>query len=808
MMWRLWSCTLLFCALVLGLAVLASDAQGQVANNQCTKEQDKQTTSGLTGTLTFTDSCGTQTGQWEMIVNGAPATVSVTINGVMPGGTASALTTSTSTSSTVLQTAGGPYSTYSIAYTLTGGTSPTLTFNRLATTAKSVNGFPSNPSFTGAGVNRACDVDGVVHKTINSCACYFANQGLSGGLVNTNYVETFGTNPFVCAGQKEQLTIYFGTGLAGTQCNTANPLCWVTNVPIVVPAGGDMIGTGIVTVGVGDPSGGTEIGFGTSYPAIVGAPAAPTVTCFNNGNGTWNTGQTGYFKTFYVNNLEGSDGATTAAYTNPSSEVSLAACGTNSEFTVTYPAAAGTSPFQAQDVGVASATASGAEVVNVGNSSDMTCGTGGGGTVGVVDSNQCKIAAACTTPFNPLSVGCFTVKSPGATTDSSHAVLQVIDETNAFLTVGGAQLTSTFGQLISRITMNCNNGAPSNVTPAANEPNIGIWMRNAQEAAYLTGAGVGGPCGGYASTPGAYLVISEPDGGVQGFNPGPGPNAGQFFDLIVEPLTSQNLTITATQSSFNLRTAGPGNTSGSIWVTGAGTLFTAVGVHNEDFDGGDGYRCDGGAAMTIVGGECVSTSATKGCFHRYSTCRYMSVTGAMNDNAVVKPTVVDDARGITITQPVGLAPMNYESLTYVQKNVLATAQSGISTATTITGMVFGVEAGATYQLDCALKYGASAATAAFNVNLTGPAAPTLLSWTLDGGTATNAFGTAGAATTYTALALPVDTGFASGNFPANVHLTLTNGTTAGSITVQAAASGTGTVSVAAGSECHLTPRGY
>ena len=265
MMWKLWSCTLLFCALVLGLAVLASDAQGQVANNQCTKEQDKQTTSGLTGTLTFTDSCGTQTGQWEMIVNGAPATVSVTINGVMPGGTASALTTSTSTSSTVLQTAGGPYSTYSIAYTLTGGTSPTLTFNRLATTAKSVNGFPSNPSFTGAGVNRACDVDGVVHKTINSCACYFANQGLSGGLVNTNYVETFGTNPFICAGQKEQLTIYFGTGLAGTQCNTANPLCWVTNVPIVVPAGGDMIGTGIVTVGVGDPSGGTAIGFGSTF---------------------------------------------------------------------------------------------------------------------------------------------------------------------------------------------------------------------------------------------------------------------------------------------------------------------------------------------------------------------------------------------------------------------------------------------------------------------------------------------------------------------------------------------------------------
>ncbi len=105
-------------------------ALAQNANAQCTKEIETQATIGLSGTLTFLDACGTQSNTFEMVVTGAPATVTVTINGVQPGGTATALASSTSTTNTNLFTTGGPFTKYQIAYTITGGTSPVLTFNR------------------------------------------------------------------------------------------------------------------------------------------------------------------------------------------------------------------------------------------------------------------------------------------------------------------------------------------------------------------------------------------------------------------------------------------------------------------------------------------------------------------------------------------------------------------------------------------------------------------------------------------------------------------------------------------------------
>lgn len=116
--------------LFLALCSLATPLAAQNANQQCTNEKDQQTTSGASGTLTFQDQCGTRANSWEMKVSGAPTGVTVTINGCMRGGTCSALTTSTSTTNVVLGTVGGPFDNYQIAFTLTGGSSPALTFNR------------------------------------------------------------------------------------------------------------------------------------------------------------------------------------------------------------------------------------------------------------------------------------------------------------------------------------------------------------------------------------------------------------------------------------------------------------------------------------------------------------------------------------------------------------------------------------------------------------------------------------------------------------------------------------------------------
>jgi hypothetical protein len=120
-------------ALLLSLAAIT---YAQLANSQCSKETDQQTTSGLSGTLTFPDSCGTQVNSFEMIVAGGPATNNVTINGVMRGGTPVVLGTSTSTANAVIPVNGGPYDKYTVAWTLTGGASPTLTFNRTGAVAR------------------------------------------------------------------------------------------------------------------------------------------------------------------------------------------------------------------------------------------------------------------------------------------------------------------------------------------------------------------------------------------------------------------------------------------------------------------------------------------------------------------------------------------------------------------------------------------------------------------------------------------------------------------------------------------------
>jgi len=136
------------CCLVLLVALpLVSQV---VTGGGATKETESQPTTGLTGTLTFKDASGTKTNQWEMVVTGAPATVNVAINGCMRGGTCTGLVNSTSTANTVLNTTGGPYDSYQIAYTLTGGTSPVLTFNRTGTmaSANTSTGISSAALFT------------------------------------------------------------------------------------------------------------------------------------------------------------------------------------------------------------------------------------------------------------------------------------------------------------------------------------------------------------------------------------------------------------------------------------------------------------------------------------------------------------------------------------------------------------------------------------------------------------------------------------------------------------------------------------
>jgi hypothetical protein len=263
--------------LLLFLLLSSALAHGQVANAACSKEQDQQTTSGLSGTLTFPDACGTQTNTWEMLVNGSPATVAVTINGVMRGGTTTVLGTSSSLSSTQIQTTGGPYDKYTIAYTLTGGSSPTLQFNRTATVARTA------PSAVAAGVIDAS-------KYAPNCADV-GSKLVAAQLVNAGGPVTLAT----MSGNQIAYADNWTNSLLGTGSTNGGSLDWgsttlyVDGPPsgAVGPAGGCQrtgqtatitFNTPLTSINACFPS--VKVG---SYVQILGLAAA-NCTQFNNTN--------------------------------------------------------------------------------------------------------------------------------------------------------------------------------------------------------------------------------------------------------------------------------------------------------------------------------------------------------------------------------------------------------------------------------------------------------------------------------------------------------------------------------------------
>lgn len=194
-------------ASILGLVLAATVIAFQVVQGGGTVEFQSQTTSGLTGTLTFLDQLGTQTGSWEIIVNGAPATVSVTISGCMPSGTCTSLATSSTTSNSIVSTAGGPYFSYQVAYTLTGGTSPTLQINRRATVTKNAVGNVVgavasivNKVFSTNWIEASTQPGADIETQISNACTALSALGAGGGFITVSFSGTLtgalGHNPF------------------------------------------------------------------------------------------------------------------------------------------------------------------------------------------------------------------------------------------------------------------------------------------------------------------------------------------------------------------------------------------------------------------------------------------------------------------------------------------------------------------------------------------------------------------------------------------------------------------------------------
>jgi hypothetical protein len=116
---------------------------------------------------------------------------------------------------------------------------------------------------------------------------------------------------------------------------------------------------------------------------------------------------------------------------------------------------------------------------------------------------------------------------------------------------------------------------------------------------------------------------------------------------------------------------------------------------------------------------------------------------------------------------------------------------------------FSVEASTNYYMTCSILWSASAATAGPKFQITGPSSPTAVQYSVLQAVTATTDGTAGAVAFSTSLNASGTTVVASTNEPASINMGLVNGSTAGTVTVQAAAQGTGTVTIQPGSYCTL-----
>jgi|SRR5579864_501472 len=136
-----------------------------------------------------------------------------------------------------------------------------------------------------------------------------------------------------------------------------------------------------------------------------------------------------------------------------------------------------------------------------------------------------------------------------------------------------------------------------------------------------------------------------------------------------------------------------------------------------------------------------------------------------------------------------------------QKTVLASDYTNATTTFSNVGFSLTVAANTSYTLSCTLIYQGSTTTAGPKFQFTGPASPTNVLVGVNGGTGATAMAN-GAATALSSAVTSLGTlGDTATNHVGTVTLGLVNGANAGTVQLQAAANGSGTVTIKAGSAC-------
>jgi hypothetical protein len=611
---------LLLCALAYScdvgtIALGPALAGAQVIKGGGTAESDTRISAGLTGTLTFPDALGTRSDNFELIITGAPATLAVTLNGCMGGGTCTALTTYSGTSNTVLSTSGGPYTTYQIVYTMTGGTSPVITVNRLATAA----GIPStlNPGFIGrstVGFSPVCVVDGVTHKTIGNpddptnCVDALNALGVTGtGEIYSSIPEDLipaGKQPFARTGVAFAGAVYLSNSLGPTAtptCTTSAPLtCWLISYPVDIPSGLTLSGLDPAQAS-GSVNGGTTIAASPTFMqrlglTSLGTPGVPACVA-SGGDGTIPAAGTLFLRVSLLTNASDPPGANgtgpkTQLRGPVSAQSSVVLCGANDSVTWTIASTpVRGSGTQAQEMTVYAST----DANNLVEVTVAGCST----SAGVID----VVGGTCRLPIGGGNLT-FTITSllqNGSNTPPAAPLVDTaksFDMSNPMFILGtGPDTRNSSASVIKNLTLACNPTLTDVV--GTNTPAGAIQGLTGNEQSGVENVSFYGGCAQYY----VYMWQNSNNSHLSGLNAGSsvGPTSTDFSGVVLDArMPTGGTSRQFLDSTIAAHDGSNGQSVNMVLVTGRKAWTVIHGLHTENAGGGCGIKFTNAANGNII----------------------------------------------------------------------------------------------------------------------------------------------------------------------------------------------------------------
>jgi hypothetical protein len=175
---------------------------------------------------------------------------------------------------------------------------------------------------------------------------------------------------------------------------------------------------------------------------------------------------------------------------------------------------------------------------------------------------------------------------------------------------------------------------------------------------------------------------------------------------------------------------------------------------------------------------------------------YVAINQVTTGAATVSGT--SDLRSLFLFPPAGGVGMS----TYLTGSAYTNATTGF---TSITPFAFPIAASQTQHLMCTITWQGSAGTTGPKYQWTGPGSPTAVLFSTWSNVTVSTYLTAATVVAFSTPFANTGTVTAATNFTDTIHLIVVNGTTAGTLQLQAAANGVGTLTIQPGSSCVVLP---